>query len=267
MKTPILTAAVAGLIAGVSGAFLVQLVGPAPQSGTETNLVTPGTRPKADGETTDWSRQIDRLAAENADLTARLAQLENARSRNPVPATGELEEVALGDDLAGLAASLRTGQATEDFQLLVEDVIASIEEREAQKRAVEQDLRIQDMVEVRLEGLTEKLGLSGYQVKEMRTVLFDQEKKRQEIFTAARQNDDFRSARDSFRTLRNETEETLGTILTPEQLEEYRSEDRGGRRGGGAPNEGQNTGTRGGGRGTGGQRGGGGGGGGQRGGF
>ena len=90
-----------------------------------------------------------------------------------------------------------------------------------QEREAARAQRIED----RLARLTTDLGLSSYQVDEMRAFLTEQEAKRAAIWESLSEGvGDPGGVREAMRTLRKEGDENLSTILDPEQLAAYREQ-------------------------------------------
>lgn len=86
--------------------------------------------------------------------------------------------------------------------------------------------------------LVQQLGLHGEQEAAVRAILGEQNTRRMELMTAARESGSFTSVRDEMAALRAETDAKLAEVLTGAQMATYkkiqeeRRNRRGGRRGG-----------------------------------
>ena len=69
--------------------------------------------------------------------------------------------------------------------------------------------------------LTEKLGLTGHQTNELRTILTDSNSKRSETFRTLRESGDWGNMGEPMRQLRDETNQALANVLDPTQYEQY----------------------------------------------
>ena len=195
----------------------------------------------------------------------RLANIESrpepAPMRMPVAneASPDLEEVremvaALQDPSKAAPGGLET---------LVLDVIDEKEQREEEARRLRREEVMQERLAQRVARLGEELGLSPYQEQEMLTVLTTESAKRDACFTEMRETGawDRDAMREAMGELRQETMTSLGTVLTPDQLQRYEESegDRGFGRGGFGGGRRNRDGGGGGGGGEGGNGGGGGG--------
>ena len=175
------------------------------------------------------SREFDDLRMENAALSERLAALE-ARlaelqgTRTPVAtAREESRTERLADDAPD--AVLRDGSALEVTPAFVASVGRALDEikakEEAEREAKRKELQAQ-RIEERVTRLQQELGLTNRQASDLRTALIAQDDKREALFVGMRDGvGDPRDLRESFRVMREETNATLQTVLTPDQFNGY----------------------------------------------
>jgi DNA repair exonuclease SbcCD ATPase subunit len=247
MKTTVLTALiVAGASAGVAALTTSLLVDTRSGPERSASIAAPPPAQMAAGQ--DVSELVRGLREENLALQQRIEELEalvarEIASRVPVEAPG-----APAKGAAGPAAQVATllgdgsGELPPAFVASVGQALKEIRDEEDRQREVKRSEERSARIEQRLTELQEELGLSGYQVTEMRGALTTLEEKRdalrQSLYASG---GDRREMFEAFRTLYEETSAQLQTILTPEQFAQYQQSDRGrfggfGRRGdGGGP--------------------------------
>ncbi len=226
MKTQVVISILAGAAAGFVAAFVPSLLSPAPARGERASEIVPSSPA---GQTYDDRRllgDVDDLRMLGEDLNLRLRALEEslalADTGRSAVAPQAVDSSSYGDDLNALAAALREGRTTENFQVLVASALDEIREQEENERNLKEHEQMLERLETRLVDLTEELGLTPYQVKEMRPLLLAQEEKRMELFNAMREGaGDFRNVREEMRTIRDEHVQAVANVLTPEQLEGY----------------------------------------------
>jgi len=162
-------------------------------------------------------------------LRERIAMLERrpeASARLPLAS----EFLTAGEPEAAHAqmSSLLDGEPSGNLVASVDAALRQIradERREAEDRREAAQL---DKIDRRLDRLQERLGLSDYQIDEMRDVLRKQDSTRNELLALRKQAEDKELYREGRRALEEETRASLATILTLEQLEAYeRAENRG----------------------------------------
>lgn len=198
------------------------------------------------------SRALDELRLENASLQERLSALE-ARlaevqsTRMPLAVqTGQGEAVAA--ELSGEAGARQAAmlELTPEFVASVDRALDTIKAREDAERELRRKELQAQRIEERVTKLQQELGLNNRQSSELRTTLITLDDKREALFASMRDGQgEPRDMRETFRTLRDETNTTLQTFLTPQQFEAYQKSEESefGRRGpggdfGGRPPEG-----------------------------
>jgi hypothetical protein len=177
------------------------------------------------GSSPELARALDDLRMENTALTERLSMLE-ARiaelqgTRTPITTGGEMSRVERSADDAP-DGDLRPGTALDVSPAFVASVSKALDaikaKEEAERETKRKELQAQ-RIEERVTRLQQELGLTNRQASDLRTALIAQDDKREVLFTGMRDGvGDPRDLRDSFRVIRDETNATLQTILTPEQ--------------------------------------------------
>jgi prefoldin subunit 5 len=174
----------------------------------------------------ELSHELDELRMENTALSQRLAALE-ARlaelqsTRTPVAtARDESHAEPLVDDAPD--AALHPG-ATLDvspaFVASVGKALDAIKAKEESERETKRKELQAQRIEERVAKLQQELGLSNHQATDLRTALIAQDDKREALFNSMRDGvGDPRDLRESFRTIREETNTTLQTVLTTDQF-------------------------------------------------
>jgi len=246
----LIVGAVAGAASGVAaGFFLGDARSAVPARGANAAAVPlESTAEAVPGS--DAGRELNELRMSNASLATRVQQLEARLGE--LTASAARQPLASGaqqvpsEEALNVAAALGQGQVTPTFIASVDQALDTIRAREEEEReAKRKELRAQ-RIEERLVDLREKLGLSGTQVRDMRTTLLTQEEKREALFETMRDGGgDRRSMFEGMRTIRDETNASLQSFLTPAQFDGYSQTedgrgwdggpppDGGGRRGGG----------------------------------
>ena len=234
MKTSeiLLASAVLSIVAGggaalAAGAFLgttaTRVEGAPARSGAVESRAE-------DGAALDVAHELDQLRLENSGLRLKLDELERRLSdsltaRVPLE-SAPLETASAASDSPELAALL-SGDVTPDFVARVDQAMATIKAREEAEREVKRKELQAQRIEQRITDLQTKLGLNSRQASDLRTVLIDEDDKREKLFASMRDSQDPRDMREGFRTLRDETYAALERVLTPEQFEGYKqSEER-----------------------------------------
>lgn len=87
-------------------------------------------------------------------------------------------------------------------------------------------------IEQRLSHLKEALALTDEQVEQVRPILEEEKEKRQNLRSNVSLNNDRSAMREKMMEIREETKKQLGSILTPEQLEQFDQIKQKGKRGG-----------------------------------
>jgi len=234
MKTSeiLLASAVLSIVAGsgaalAAGAFLgttTARVDGAPPRPVASESRDPG------GAALDVAHELDQLRLENSGLRLKLDELERRLSESltaRVPLeSASLAEPGAASDSPELAALL-AGEVTPDFIERVEQAMATIKERDDAEREVKRKALQAERIEQRIADLQTKLGLNSRQASDLRTVLIDEDDRREKLFASMRDNQEPRDMREGFRTIRDETYAALERVLTPEQFESYKqSEER-----------------------------------------
>lgn len=265
-QTPLATIVIAAVVGAASAAGTATLLAPSTPERAQVAAADPKVK-------VDYDSQLRELHKENEDLLMRIAALES----RPATAASAREPISVDDGFEDEVRSWMASFADEQGQV-PEAFVASVGEALDQIRDKEEKARQEKMLadqaarlEERLTQLREELGLSQYQVDEMRGVLTAQNERRTELFAGGWQNVDREAMRTGMESIRDDTQKALGGILTPEQLDGYRQSERnsfgrggfGGPGGGGPGGGGRGGRGGGGGSGQGGGRGGDGGGGGQ----
>lgn len=230
MKTSeiLLASAVLSIVAGggaalAAGAFLGTTT--ARVEGAPVRSVSADSRP-ADGAALDVAHELDQLRLENSGLRLKLDELERRLSDSltaRVPLESEpLEAAALVGDSPELAALL-AGEVTPDFVARVDQAMATIKAREDAERELKRKELQAQRIEQRITDLQTKLGLNSRQASDLRTVLIDEDDRREKLFASMRDSQEPRDMREGFRTIRDETYAALERVLTPEQFEGYKA--------------------------------------------
>lgn len=252
MKSPILFSAIFGITGGAIGGLVATTSGAASHSADLGATV----------EVAQLRDTVDELRSLNEVLKQRMDLLENRPVVSDTPARVNADETKAGtEDLApelqDLVASLRSkDQRLPDTMVEeISQVIADIKAKEDAQRKEDQKKRDAERLEERLTEMAKELGLSPFQVNEMRKVLTDLEAKRDAMRDAMRDgpNGDWEKMRTAMEQLRTDTKTELSRFLNGDQLQKYDDEyaNRGfGGRGNRGPGGGGNGG--GGGRGPGG---------------
>lgn len=234
MKTSeiLLASAVLSIVAGggaalAAGAFLGTTS--ARVEGAAVRSVSAESR-AADGAPLDVAHELDQLRLENSGLRLKLDELERRLSdsltaRVPLE-SAPLESASAASDSPELAALL-AGDVTPDFVARVDQAMATIKAREDAEREVKRKELQAQRIEQRIADLQTKLGLNSRQASDLRTVLIDEDDRREKLFASVRDSQEPRDMREGFRTIRDETYAALERVLTPEQFEGYKqSEER-----------------------------------------
>lgn len=237
----LLAAAVVGAVSGALGAFLVQSFSgraegeargaPASdldRSETVTSAADPG-----------LGRSLDELRMGDVALATRLDELEtrlaSVTSRAPAAASGAFDGRLPSAEVSPerLASMLGDGTNSPEFVATVGRALEEIRAQEEAEREADRQAQQRQRVEDRVSRLQETLGLSNVQTRDVRTILLDQEEKRDALFTSVRDGQgDPMSMRDSMRDLRDQTHTALQGVLTADQFDAYRETERDDFRGG-----------------------------------
>lgn len=166
---------------------------------------------------------LDEQARELELLRARIEELEGRPPESIGPLRLPIESmVEKGVPLAqARPAALSSGELPATFVADVDAALQQIrdeERREAEAQRYEAQL---EGIDRRLEKLAERIGLSGYQVDEMRDLLRKQAATAYELKQRREETEDKKLYKEQRKALEKETKAALATILTPEQLEDY----------------------------------------------
>ncbi|MFT7664596.1 MAG: hypothetical protein ACI87A_002829 [Planctomycetota bacterium] len=231
-----------GGAAGICGALATSLfVIPSEAETTSPVVSIPEPTVVASGISKDeLEHELDGLRATNNALSQRVEELEQARvwardRRQVVEASQVAPSDTREDQMKKAMASLANPDGSMAPEL-AEGVRKAFENfREEEREESEQrreEARLAELA-IRIERYTTDLGLDDYQSKELGALLTNEQERRDEMMTEARENGSFMNLRDEMRTLRDETRDGLELVLTPDQLEKYEDTSRGGRGGGG----------------------------------
>ncbi|MDP6537949.1 MAG: hypothetical protein QF903_14035 [Planctomycetota bacterium] len=232
---PIVSAALAGTVAAVVTSVVLS-------TGEEG-----GSRVVDGGPDLDALRgEVEALRLGNEELAGQLGELEISLALGSPRVPADLPDLAqLQEQLDQLiATTTQDGPVVVTAQLrsgvtAVLDEIKLKEDQERERRRQEARERRMDQ---QMDRLSERLGLDSVQAGDMRTILVEQDLKREELFAAAREFGGRDEVQGLMQGLREETLQSLAQVLTPEQLEQYREQStdrdrpgrgRGARRGGG----------------------------------
>ncbi len=237
MNTPLLPTLLIATLAGGVAAFVVTVfVSPGAHDRGVSATPDVGTSNPTGGES---AATVAGLRKENADLRVRVATLESTVSRLAGGTGAESRApVAVGsaDDVVPQSASTRDfldafaseGRVPELFVARVGEALDEIRAAEEAARIEAETVAQAERVEERLVRLRDELGLSGYQMDEMRGILVAEEASRSELWSSVRDGGDRGSMRDRMRDARDELNTRLSEVLDPDQLERYQeSRDRG----------------------------------------
>ena len=173
------------------------------------------------------AQELSALRRQNEELAMRLAAIEsrNASSGREAVSTASSEEFAeLQQEMADLAAALKDPQSAQaaGLRLTVRTAMDQIREEQSEERQQSREEREITRIDERLTELQSKLGLDQVQMQSMRGVLLSESTKRSEMWQGMRDGGmDRTKMRTAMTDLRDETQDALGNILTPLQLEDY----------------------------------------------
>lgn len=261
MKNPLLPCILASAVVGGGAAFLTGSISGssggrdalgADSSPTPTGALAPS----------EVEARMAALERRNDELQLRIATLEERPApvaRAPVQGEGEEAPLAVDEETVRqlLASFQPQGEVTPLFIDRVGRAMDAIQEEEQRKRDEEQRLDREKRLEDRLAEWRQDLGLSQYQVDEMRTTLSTADTKRAELWDSMRDGEGDRgSMRDAMREIHETSDAKLQQILDPDQYQRYQESQqdrwgggfggfgRGGDRGpGGPPDVGSSSGT------------------------
>ncbi|MEX1023638.1 MAG: hypothetical protein WD226_01055 [Planctomycetota bacterium] len=215
MKNLILIALIAGAAAGGAVSLGTALVGgtDAPPART-ASTVAPAT-------TTDTSALTQRLAALEErinTLEIRPAALPNApRTAMNGEAALELEEVrgelAQLRDLTRVLQRPPSDEVPFELHVQVESALDSIREQEERERQERREQAFNERLEQRLAEIKSELGLSGYQVDELRRIELETRAKRDALMRTARDSGDWGNLRETIRGQRDEQAQALTNLF------------------------------------------------------
>lgn len=223
MKSMILAAVLAGAIAGGGSALIAGAVLSGSEASKEPAAVSPGddlTAGLAD-ELRQIREQNQALADQMRELEMRLAAVRNEGPRQvatePEPNATDAEE------LQELVAVLRdpSSPPPANFTESVGRALEQIREEEDRERDERRQEAFQERLDERLADLALELGLTQDQTNDLRDLYVDMSVRQREMMEAARELDDWGSMRDQMRGLRDEMQESLAKVMSPNQLERY----------------------------------------------
>jgi hypothetical protein len=243
-QATLLTVVIAGVVGAASAAGTALLLSPATSDRALVAAASPTSQRK------DYDAEIGDLQRQNDDLLLRIAALEG-RPASTAPVRAPVGDDGFKDEVRDWMASFedQDGQVPEALVASVGDALGQIRDQEREERQVSMAEAQAERLEERLTELQTDLGLSQYQVDELRPVLTAQNERRAELFAGGWENVDRGSMRENMQAIREETDKALSTILTGEQLEGYNQSARGDRGGFGGFGGGGGGGDRGGNRG------------------
>ena len=238
----IFAAGLTGLVAGAVAASVVVMVGTPSTAATNTGpqTLTVDGEPVS-GELTDVVARLDREHVElrdtfqmhQANVDQRFDEVLTAINRRSLPVVADTATDASVEGAGAAAmgldpASLPAVDAPE-FEMAVAAAIENIEAREREERAAEREAREAERMEERLAEMRTKLGLDQFQETEMRTLMLESAQKFDETRDLVRSGElDRGEIRQVFTDIRTDAEDTLQSILTPAQYQQYQDENMGG---------------------------------------
>lgn len=237
MKNVLLAAVLSGAIGGVAAGVATKMATSPDSTQTVAGQNTALTPTSAKGDT-DLATRFAALKRENDEMALRLAALESrGTSRREEIADDGRDLGELEKQIADLAAALKNPTSAQSAGLrdMVAIALDEVQEIESKERQLEREQRDIERIQERMDEYAQKLGLDALQRTGMQAALIDESTRRNELFTAMRdgtmERDEMRTA---FNLIREDTQGTLGNLLTPMQLEDYNemAGDRGGRFGG-----------------------------------
>jgi hypothetical protein len=218
-------------LAGLVGAGAVLLAG---------TLVSPASVSRAPVASTDGPTRADsaslvasveELSRATDELLLRVSALESApraaaATRAPLQADaaeGEADEAER--QAASLMRSLTgEGPLSPVFVARVEEALEEIRVAEELERDNERRLAAAERIDDRLSQVAVELGLSSYQVDELRAIMTEQDERRSELWDTLREGTGDRfSMRAEMVALREETTSALGEVLDPDQLQRFQA--------------------------------------------
>ena len=228
MNNSILPSILAGALSGVaSGVVVGVLLQP-----TETDADSSTSL----GSSDDLSSELIALRDKNESLDERLAQLESRENsslsgapRAAVAQSPTEEDLALEADLREIVelhrAASEVSLANPGLYASVEQALVDIRDQEEADRRAEAEAARVERLEERLADAAEKLGLDGYQMDGMRTVVVDSQTLMDALMQQMRDGDgDWGDMRDQMGEIREQAELGLQGILTAEQWEQMEEE-------------------------------------------
>lgn len=222
MKNVIFTAAAVGFLSAVGASFVTQSLMSERQSSRTASVDTAATGAT---DLTPIFDRLDEMEQRFENLSMQPATV--AETRSSVNGADALALAALRDEIEELKSANRlVAQATEkgvdmSFANQVEAVMELKEERERTERRERREQAMNERMEERLAMVKKELNLSGYQVDELRRIETESRTKRDELMTAARENDDWGNMRETMRTLRDEQETSLVDLFGQELYDQY----------------------------------------------
>jgi len=217
-QAPLLTVVIAGVVGAASAAGTALLISPGSSDRAPVAAASPTSQKN------DYDDEIGELRRQNEDFLLRIAALESRpASAALVPARAPIGDDGFEEEVRDWMASFedQDGQVPEAFVASVGDALDQIRDQEREERQVSMAEAQAERLEERLTELQTELGLSQYQVDELRPVLTSQNERRAELFAGGWENIDRGSMRENMQAIREETDKALSTILTGEQLEGY----------------------------------------------
>ena len=232
-QAPLLTVVIAGVVGAASAAGTALFLSPETSDRALAAAASPTSKQN------DYDKEIGELQRQNDDLLLRIAALEG-RPAAAAPVRAPIGDDGFEEEVRDWMASLenKNDQVPEAFVASVGDALDQIRDQEREERLQTMAEEQAERLEERLTELQVELGLSQYQIDELRPVLTAQNLRRAELFSGGWENIDRGSIRENMQAIREETDKALGTILTGEQLEGYNKSERGDRWGGGGGNRG-----------------------------
>lgn len=222
MKSHLLFSAIFGITGGAVGGLIATTSASNDASSTDSEAMV---------EVAQLRETIENLQSRNEDLIHRLDLLENRPVVSDTSTRVDADEskAGLSDELApelrDLVASLRSQDRglPENMVSEIEQVISDIEAKKEAQRREDQKKREAERLEERLTEMAKELGLSPFQVTEMRKTLTSLEEKRDAMRDQMRDgpNGDWEKMRASFDQLRAETRTELSRFLNGDQLQKY----------------------------------------------
>jgi Spy/CpxP family protein refolding chaperone len=216
----------AGLVGGLAGGMLF-----APEEAASS-------APEEPSRMAEWQRRVDDTLA---DIDDRLRLLETAPgyvADEPEISSAPPSPVATDGTSGGEGGETPLASADPELREKVLDIVEQKEKEDREARDARRAEMAEQFEAARLDRLAEQLGLNSYQKNELKRILAERRQKmlemREKYFSGDGRPDpsQFALFREEMTKVREESGTQLQAVLTPEQYETFKEQDRGGRGGG-----------------------------------